>query len=73
MLQAIRDRVTGWIAWLIVGLIAVVFGLWGIDSYLKNEAKVYAASVNGVEISIPEYRFAKQQQVQRMRSMLGEQ
>ena len=73
MLQAIRDRVTGWIAWLIVGLIAVVFALWGVDSYLRSEAKVYAASVNGVEIPIPEYRFAKQQQIQRMRSMLGEQ
>lgn len=73
MLQAIRDRVTGWIAWVIVGLIAVVFALWGIDSYLKNEAKVFAAVVNGVEIPVSEYRFAKQQQVQRMRGMLGEQ
>ncbi|MFP5505041.1 MAG: SurA N-terminal domain-containing protein [Gammaproteobacteria bacterium] len=73
MLQAIRDRVTGWIAWVIVGLIAVVFALWGIDSYLKNEAKVFAAVVNGVEIPVAEYRFAKQQQVQRMRGMLGDQ
>lgn len=71
MLQAIRDRVTGWIAWVIVGLIAVVFALWGIDSYLRNEAKVFAATVNGVEIPVAEYRFAKQQQVQRMRNMLG--
>jgi peptidyl-prolyl cis-trans isomerase D len=73
MLQAIRDRVTGWIAWVIVGLIAVVFALWGVDSYLKNDAKVFAAVVNGVEIPVAEYRFAKQQQVQRMRNMLGEQ
>lgn len=71
MLQAIRDRVTGWIAWVVVGLIAVVFALWGIDSYLRNEAKVFAAVVNGVEIPVSEYRFAKQQQVQRMRNMLG--
>lgn len=73
MLQAIHDRVTGWIAWIVVGLIIVVFALWGIDSYLKSEAKVYAAMVNDVEISIPEYRAAKQQQVQRMRAMLGNQ
>jgi peptidyl-prolyl cis-trans isomerase D len=72
MLQAIHDRVTGWIAWIVVGIIAIVFGLWGIDSYLKSEAKLFAAMVNGVEISVPEYRFAKQQQVQRMRNMLGE-
>ena len=73
MLQAIHDRVTGWIAWIIVGLIIVVFALWGVDSYLRSEAKVYAAKVNDVEISISEYRSAKQQQLQRMRAMLGEQ
>lgn len=73
MLQAIHDRVTGWIAWLLVGLIAVVFGLWGIDSYLQRDSQVFAAMVNGVEISVPEYRFNKRQQVNRMRDMLGEQ
>ncbi|HWS03320.1 MAG TPA: SurA N-terminal domain-containing protein, partial [Gammaproteobacteria bacterium] len=73
MLQAIHDRVTGWIAKIIVGLIIIVFALWGVDSYLKNDARVYAAMVNDVEITIPEYRFAKQQQTQRMRNMLGEQ
>ncbi len=73
MLQAIHDRVTGWIAKIVVGLIIVVFALWGVDSYLKSEARVYAAVVNDVEIAVPEYRFAKQQQIQRMRSMLGEQ
>ena len=73
MLQAIHDRVTGWIAWIIIGLIIVVFALWGVDSYLRNEAKVYAAKVNDVEISTSEYRLAKQQQTQRMRAMLGEQ
>ncbi len=73
MLQAIHDRVTGWIAKIIVGLIIVVFALWGVDSYLKNDARVYAAMVNDVEITVPEYRFAKQQQTQRMRNMLGEQ
>lgn len=73
MLQAIHDRVTGWIAWIVVGIIVVVFALWGIDSYLQSEAKVYAAMVNDVEITLPEYRSAKQLQIQRMRAMLGEQ
>lgn len=72
MLQAIRDRVTGWIAWIVIGLIGVTFALWGIDWYLQREARVFAASVNDVEIPVQEYRFAKQQQVQRMRSTLGE-
>lgn len=73
MLQAIHDRVSGWIAKIVVALIIIVFGLWGIESYLQSDARVNAAVVNGVEISVPEYRFAKQQQIQRMRGMLGEQ
>lgn len=72
MLQAIHDRVTGWVAWIVVGLIGVTFALFGLDWYLKRDAQVYAASVNEIQISVPEYRFAKQQQIQRMRNMLGE-
>ena len=34
MLQTIRDRAHGWIAWAIVFLISVPFALWGIQSYL---------------------------------------
>ncbi len=73
MLQAIHDRVTGWIAKIIVGVIIIVFALWGVDSYLEDDARAYAAMVNDVEITVPEYRYAKQQQTSRMRDMLGEQ
>ncbi len=73
MLQAIRDRVTGILAWAIVGLIAITFALWGIDSYLRQDAKVYAARVNDVEIPVQTYRLAFQQQVNRMRELLGPQ
>lgn len=73
MLQAIHDRITGWIAWIVVGIIIILFALWGVDSYLKSEAKVYAAKVNDVEISVSAYRSAAQQQVMRMREMLGNQ
>ncbi|WJW74494.1 SurA N-terminal domain-containing protein [Thiohalobacter sp. IOR34] len=72
MLQAIRDRITGVVAWLIVGLISVVFALWGIDWYLKSDAKIYAAKVNDVEISVKDYRLGYQQQLNRMRSLLKE-
>jgi peptidyl-prolyl cis-trans isomerase D len=51
MLQTIRDRAQGWIAWAIVILISIPFALWGIQSYLGVGGEPIAATVNGIEIS----------------------
>lgn len=72
MLQAIRDRVTGIIAWVIVGLISVTFALWGVDSYLGGSVSNYAAKVNDTEISTDQYRLGLRQQANRIQAMLGE-
>ena len=47
MLQAIRERAQGWIAWLIVILISIPFALWGIQSYTGFGGEPEAAIVNG--------------------------
>ena len=72
MLQAIHDKVTGWIAWIIVAALVLVFALWGIDSYMKSDAKVYAAKVNGVEISVPQLQRAIQNRKNQLRQSLGD-
>ena len=51
MLQAIREKTSGWIAYLIIALISVPFALWGINSYLGGGAEKPAAIVNGDEIT----------------------
>jgi len=51
MLQAIRDRAQGVIAWGIVILISVPFALWGIQEYLGVGKEPQAATVNGQEIT----------------------
>ncbi len=51
MLQSIRDKTSGWIAYLIVFLISVPFALWGVNSYFGGGELAPAATVNGVEIS----------------------
>jgi len=51
MLQAIRDKVTGWIAYAIIFLISVPFALWGVNSYLGGGEALPAASVNGEDIT----------------------
>ncbi|MBK1706552.1 SurA N-terminal domain-containing protein [Halochromatium glycolicum] len=51
MLQEIRERAQGWVAWTIVILITIPFAFWGIDSYFGGGAEPVVASVNGTEIT----------------------
>jgi len=52
MLQGIRDRTQGWIAGVIISLLILSFGLWGIHSYfVGGGVNSTVAEVNGVEIT----------------------
>ncbi len=51
MLQAIREKAQGWIAWTIVILISVPFALWGIQEYLGVGGEPEVAVVNGEKIT----------------------
>jgi peptidyl-prolyl cis-trans isomerase D len=71
MLMAIRDRVMGIVGWLLLGGLFIAFAFFGLNSYFTSTAKTYAADVNGVEISIPEYQRAYQQMRMRMQNLMG--
>ncbi len=68
MLQTIRDKITGWIAAIFLGAIALVFIFWGID--FGAGAVTYAAKVDGERISAQEVRRAWQQQQSRLQQMM---
>ena len=51
MLQAIREKAQGWIAWAIVILISVPFALWGIQEYLGVGGEPEVAIVDGEKIT----------------------
>ncbi len=72
MLQAIRDKAQGWVAWVIVGLISVPFALWGIQEYLGVGAEPAMATVDGVEISERQVDNRFQDFRQNLRERLGE-
>ncbi len=72
MLMAIRDRVMGLVGWLLLGALFIAFAFFGLNSYFTSNAKTYAADVNGVEITIPEYQRAYQQMRNRMQNLMGE-
>lgn len=51
MLQAIREKAQGWIAWAIVILISIPFALWGIQEYLGVGGEPEVAVVNGEPVT----------------------
>ena len=55
MLQAINDRIKGWLGIVIVVLIGLPFALWGIQSYFDDSGPRYAAKVNDSEITANEF------------------
>ena len=71
MLTAIRERATGWIAWVIVILITIPFALWGINSYFEGGSEIPAATVNGQEISAYEFQNELAAQRQALAQNLG--
>jgi peptidyl-prolyl cis-trans isomerase D len=71
MLQAIRDKVTGWIAYGIIFLISVPFALWGVNSYLGGGEAQPAATVNGEEISLRDLDQAYANYRQRLSQLFG--
>jgi peptidyl-prolyl cis-trans isomerase D len=64
MLQSIHDKLKGWLAYVVLGAIGLVFVFWGINWTLS--APTYAAKVNGSEISSNEVRQSYQQQLAQM-------
>jgi peptidyl-prolyl cis-trans isomerase D len=71
MLQAINDRIKGWLGIAIVILIGLPFALWGIQSYFDEGGPRYAAKVNGAEITAREFERTVSMQRQAMLKQYG--
>jgi peptidyl-prolyl cis-trans isomerase D len=71
LMQSIRDRATGWIAWVIVILISIPFALWGIQEYVSPASNVAVAIVNGTDVSIDNFQRTYQRQRAQLQSLLG--
>ncbi len=60
MLQAIRDRLKGWIAAVIFTLLIIPFAFWGVNYYFEQSGGVVAIKVNGEKITQGDYQRAYQ-------------
>lgn len=72
MLEAIRNHAKGWLAKVILGLIALSFALFGVDSYMsEGQSSSVIAEVGDVGVSREELSKEIQAQTDRMRESLG--
>jgi len=72
MLEAIRERAQGWIAKVILGLIALTFAVWGVEGYFGSSGKEPpAAKVNDSEISQRDFLKTLKEQGAAMQQQLG--
>ena len=72
MLEAIRKHAQGWLAKVILALIAITFALFGVDSYMKGDKNGgMVAEVGDVGISRAELAREIQTQTDRMREAMG--
>lgn len=73
MLQTIRENSQGMIAKVIVGLIAITFALWGVESLVSLANQEPApAEVNGEEITRPALLQGMEQQRRQLLAQMGE-
>ena len=72
MLQAIRERASGWFAWVLFAFISIPFALWGVNQYFDADPNPPVAKVNGAEIGLNAFQQAYSEQRQRLRAALGD-
>ena len=71
MLQAINDRIKGWLGALVIIMITIPFAFWGIESYVGGGGKQFAAVVNGEEIPVFQFENAYSNQLARLNQQFG--
>jgi len=72
MLQAIRDRVTGLIAFVILGLLAIPFVFVGLESYIQRVPEDAVATVGDLKITTSEFQTSFAQYRANLRQQQGE-
>ncbi|TXI85955.1 MAG: hypothetical protein E6Q40_07035 [Cupriavidus sp.] len=72
MLQEIRDRLTGWLVWVVVGLIGIPFALWGVESFFTTGADPVVVKVGDQDITQSQFRKGYEQRYQQFQAMMGE-
>ena len=71
MLMDLREKISGWIAYTIVGLVTIPFVMWGIGEYFQGGEAKPLATINGQDISQQAFEQAYEQERQRIAQQFG--
>lgn len=71
MLQKLREKTTGWVAGIIVGILIIPFAFLGINDYFSSRVETWVAKVGKREISQQQFRDRLEQERARMRQQQG--
>jgi peptidyl-prolyl cis-trans isomerase D len=72
MLQALREKTSGWIAFFILAAVSIPFAFFGIESYFQVQTETYVAKIGAAEISEQGFRERFSEYTQQLRGALGE-
>ncbi|MFT5606264.1 MAG: peptidyl-prolyl cis-trans isomerase D [Parvicella sp.] len=72
MLITIRKKISGWLAWVVVIIIAVPFALFGVNAYFEGANQINVASVGGENISFQSFQQTSERRRQFFRRQFGD-
>jgi peptidyl-prolyl cis-trans isomerase D len=72
MLQALREKTSGWIAFIILGAVSIPFAFFGINNYFSAQVDTYVAKVDDAEITPGDYRQRWDEYRNQLRAQMGE-
>jgi peptidyl-prolyl cis-trans isomerase D len=72
MLQTLRDKTSGWIAFFILAAVSIPFAFFGINNYFEARTETFVAKVGEEEITPQEFRTEFDRYRAQIRQMQGE-
>src|SRR5690606_11757958 len=72
MLQKLREKTTGWMAFVILGILTVPFLFFGVENYFSQQVPTWVAKVGEQEISPEQFRQRFDMYRARMRQQMGD-
>ncbi len=72
MLQKLREKTSGWIAAVIVGILIIPFAFFGVTDYFSAASETWVAKVGDKEITQQEFQQRFEEYRAQMRQMMGE-
>jgi peptidyl-prolyl cis-trans isomerase D len=72
MMESLRGAATGWVAKVLIGLLAMSFAIWGINDVFRGYRSNVLASVGDYEISVDAYRMTLEQRLRSLSRQTGQ-